>query len=519
MAVTALSLISFTPAAALADTFNVTATTWGTGTTVGSLAWAIDQANQSAAASNTISIAPGLTINVDDATGAGSSYNLATILKSVTIQGNNATLVGNPVFVTTGGQAYTKNNPDPFTPTSGDLLVIPSFSFLKIGTYGGTNSGINVAVSNLNTDGINRNAAVYQGASLTWAGGDFEKSVNFTATPTSPVFEGFGATFTASGITVNKAAGFNTVFGGAFTGLFSFGDSTVNISNSIIRDSDNAGAIALAGGTANVVSSVLVGSGGIQVSGGDTMATGTLNFVNSVAYLTGGYETPSGDMTFASNRLSAISGGTINATASTIIGDLFLMTGSDAEADGVPLDANGGTINLYSSAVLVTTMADLPNQVGYRESNGGNLTADAYSWVLPTSAQNASALKALFDQPGLLTAAPGLPLQVLTADPLFTAAYPFPVGTYPVKNGALVDVVPDADTVNQLINPIDLSVITTDVYGDPRTAGGFRNAGAVQQVTDVPEIDPQSFGSAAAFILGALGMAERRRLQARSRRA
>jgi hypothetical protein len=147
----------------------------------------------------------------------------------VTIQGNNATLVGNPVFVTTGGQAYTKNNPDPFTPTSGDLLVIPSFSFLKIGTYGGTNSGINVAVSNLNTDGINRAAAVYQGASLSWAGGDFEKSVNFTATPTSPVFEGFGANFTASGITVNKAAGFNTVFGGAFTGLFSFGDSTVNV--------------------------------------------------------------------------------------------------------------------------------------------------------------------------------------------------------------------------------------------------------------------------------------------------
>jgi len=75
------------------------------------------------------------------------------------------------------------------------------------------------------------------------------------------------------------------------------------------------------------------------------------------------------------------------------------------------------------------------------------------------------------------------------------------------------------DSVNQLINPIDQSVITTDVYGDPRTSGGFRNAGAVQQVTDVPEIDPQSLGSAAAFILGALGMTERRRLQARLRRA
>ena len=34
----------------------------------------------------------------------------------------------------------------------------------------------------------------------------------------------------------------------------------------------------------------------------------------------------------------------------------------------------------------------------------------------------------------------------------------------------------------QLINPIDQSVITTDVYGNPRTFLGRRDAGAVQTV-------------------------------------
>jgi hypothetical protein len=46
----------------------------------------------------------------------------------------------------------------------------------------------------------------------------------------------------------------------------------------------------------------------------------------------------------------------------------------------------------------------------------------------------------------------------------------------------LIGVVPDADPggVNELINPIDGSPITRDVFGNPRTTNGLRNVGAVQ---------------------------------------
>jgi hypothetical protein len=47
-------------------------------------------------------------------------------------------------------------------------------------------------------------------------------------------------------------------------------------------------------------------------------------------------------------------------------------------------------------------------------------------------------------------------------------------------------VIPDADSINQLINPIDGSVIRTDVFGNPRTADGSRDVGAVQVSRSTP---------------------------------
>ena len=55
----------------------------------------------------------------------------------------------------------------------------------------------------------------------------------------------------------------------------------------------------------------------------------------------------------------------------------------------------------------------------------------------------------------------------------------------------------DADGANQLINPINGSVITKDVYGNPRTAFGTRDIGAVQG-TQVPGPLPV-LGAGAAF--------------------
>jgi hypothetical protein len=213
---------------------------------------------------------------------------------------------------------------------------------------------------------------------------------------------------------------------------------------------------------------------------------------------------------YVDNRFAAGVGGTINATASTIIADLVSMDGSPSAADGVPLDAAGGTISLRSSAVMVTVDADgLAGQIGYRTSAGGVLAADPYSWVRPTLAQTASLLPSIFNQPSLITGSPGLLVDVISPSPLIEMTPPFPLASRPVANGVLIGVVPDADGANVLINPIDGSAITVDVFGDPRTTDGLRNAGAVESA--VPEVDPAAFGGGLSLLLGVLACLENRR--------
>jgi hypothetical protein len=74
----------FTPATGQGSTWAVTQATWGTTSSVGSFAWAIDQANNSAT-NDVISVGSNLQISVDGATGYTSIFNLATITRSVTI--------------------------------------------------------------------------------------------------------------------------------------------------------------------------------------------------------------------------------------------------------------------------------------------------------------------------------------------------------------------------------------------------------------------------------------------------
>lgn len=493
--------------ASRADTFTVTGTTWGSSTTAGTLAWAIDQANASSATGNVISITPNLLIDVDGATAIDASLNLAQFIRSVTIQGNGAKLVGNPTFVTSGGQTVTKYNPDAFV--SGDIPGTPSFSFAKIGTFGLDNSAITVSIAGLNADGLNRFALIESGARLDVTTAGIVNSVNFDfgGRNITPGFEALaGATLNLDGVVIDKAYGLTSLPGGIVAGS----DATINLSSSTIRDSNSGPAVLLAGGTANVVSTVLDGSGGVEVTGGGSVATGTVNFVNSVALLAGPLSGGGNDSP-EDNRFLAGAGGTINATASTIIADLVSLSGAPAAADGVPLDAAGGTIALRSAAVMVTTCdADgLSGQIGYRTSAGGVLTADAYSWVRPTLAQTAILLPTLFSQPSLITGEPGLPVDVVSVSPLIEETYPLPLASLPVTNGVLVGVVPDADGANVLINPIDFSVITLDVFGQARTTGGLRNAGAVEST--VPEIDPAAFGGGLSLLLGALACLENRR--------
>lgn len=117
-------------------------------------------------------------------------------------------------------------------------------------------------------------------------------------------------------------------------------------------------------------------------------------------------------------------------------------------------------------------------------------------------AQTASLLPTLFSQPALITGAPGLPVDTISVSPLIEETLPFPLAGFPLWNGVLVRVVPDADSTNALLNPIDGSVITLDVFGRARTTAGLRNAGAVESI--VPEIDPALLGGGLSLLLGTL---------------
>lgn len=124
------------------------------------------------------------------------------------------------------------------------------------------------------------------------------------------------------------------------------------------------------------------------------------------------------------------------------------------------------------------------------------MTADPYPYVQPVALQDAAALKLLFNQPGLITAANAYPLDPGSTPP--NGFYGLPGGAYPVVSGPLMAVVPDAESSNVLINPIDGSVIQTDVFDNPRTQLGYRDVGAVQQRVPVPGPLPL-FGLAAAL--------------------
>ena len=505
-------------ASASADTFDVTSTSWGSVGTAGTFAWAIDQANASLAANNVISIAPNLLIDVDGATAIDAALDLAQITRSVTILGHNATLVGNPTFITSGGGiVVTKYAPQSFEP--GDITVTPSRSFAKIGRFGEDNTGINVTMSGLNGDGLNRFALLERGAALTYTSGSIVNSVNFLGASRgiTPGFDASNATLKLDHVVINKAYGLDATAGGLIAGS----DSQINVSNTTVVGADSGPVFVLAGGTGNVVSSVFDGSGGVLATGGSTIATGTVNVVNSVAFLAGPLNGGAND-SFLENRFLAGDGGTINLTASTVIADLVSMQGTTAEANGVPLDAAGGTITLASSAVLVTTYdADgFETQIGFRTSGGGSFAADAFSWVSPTPSQTAADLQALFNQPALLTGSPALPVTEFSSSPLIEMTPPMPQASYPYVGGVLIGVVPDADGLNKLLNPIDGFTITTDVYGYARTTEGWRNVGAVEVLqTAVPEIDPGSSGCVASLLFGALAWLEQRRRIGPSRHA
>ena len=515
------SLVGAPRHATAALVFDVIQNTWGTPSEVGSFAWAIDQANTQAGV-DTINVAAGLQINVDNATAAaGTTTWLARFTESANVQGNGAKLVGNPAYITTGGTTATKTTiiGSPYSPAIelGDVVPVPAISFAQIGTPGDTinNPFIHVSFSDLSADGLASIAQLNEGSQLSVTGGDFENLVNYTGTNAAGrgVFEAnTGSTLNLSEISITRSFPFDNVIdispnAAVFFGTIQGEDSQLNMQNSSINTSYGAGAIAWTGGTANIVSSIINDAGGLEVIDGDT--DGVLNFVNSILYMTGG------DDLSQTNRIQAAVGGEANILASTILYDALSTDDGCAvsyQCNGMPLTALlDGVLNFDSSAVVpLNAEFAFTGKDSYSEFTNGNLVAGEYSYIGATPTQDATEVRSLFGNLGILTE--GDTYDLIDAGPLFELFNPLPGGAYPLLGGVLTKVIPNAGSggANELLNPIDGQPILFDVYGNPRTdANGFRDIGAVQ--LQVPE--PHAFSAALAgfFFYGMASTRQRKR--------
>ena len=495
--------------AANAADFDVTLDFWGTTSTVGSFAWAVDQANTTPGV-DTIRVQSGLQIDADNGAKLASSPTwLTRFTESVTVEGNGATLVADPAYITTGGLIATKTNivgspySSPLVP--GDAVVRAGVSFAQVGTFGQDNSGVDVTIRNLNADGVASLLSVNDKATLSVDGGRYTNIVNYTGVDGRSAFvANNGATLNLDGIALNKNYPFGdiiavdndfVIFNGSVSGLA----STLNMQNSTITGSYGAGALNWVGGTANVVSSVLSNSGGLQISGGDGGIVGTLNFTNSILELN------DGETMQQTQRILTGPNGMANVEASSILYNSVFSNGSNEPFgyEGMPLTAaQGGTINFDSSVVVPLNWDDFfAGNDTYIELTGGNLTADELSFVMATASQDQAALQALFNNASLTTSGDTFAISEITGIDFFES---LPQGAVPLTTSPLVDAVSDAGSggANELLNPIDGQPLLFDVYGSPRTNGlGFRNTGAVQ-AAPVPEPSSWVLAGMAAGMAG-----------------
>lgn len=494
------------PLPARAADYNVTLPTWGTASDVGSFAWAVEQANTNPG-TDTIRVQAGLQIDVDvGSTLADWPTWVTRFTDSVVVEGNNARLVANPTYVTSGGQVATKTNivgsaySDPIKGT--DVVTTPGVSFAQVGTYQQDNTGIGVTFRNLNADGLGSLVLVNENATLNVVGGNFNNIVNYTGVNGRSAFSArAGSTMNLNGISLNRNFPFGDFFAvdnyAIFSGSIDGMDATLNLQNSTVTGSYGAGAIAWNGGTANVVSSIIANSGGLQIE--DGTLEGVLNVTNSIVNFNGG------ETLQQTNRIIAGVGGVANVTASTILYNSLFTTGhaDPFNNNGMPLTAAiGGTLNVQSSAVIPLNWDEFyAGHQTYAEMTGGNLTADDFSYIAATASQDRAALQSLFGNSNFLTEGETVSIIDFSGTDLFED---LPYGAVPLSTGVLIDAVPNAGTggVNELINPIDGLPLLYDVYGNARTNGlGFRNIGAVQAVPEPSTLVSLAGGACVAAIL------------------
>ena len=479
LAISALNLAPFETCPAA--TFNVDSAVWGDNATTGTLAWAIDQANNSSGADVIeILLERDARIDLNSATPifvpAGNSF-ISEIRDTLTINGNGAILWGDPSFVTSGGLLKDKYTVSKLV--GSDVLTQEAFSFTYIAP------GIGLTINDLSADGVNGFVNLGDNAVANLTDVTVKNTVPYGHGSQSVISAASGAVVNLNRVVMDRINMLEELIPGAefaWVGAVAGEDATLNmLSSQISGSSSSVGAVNWLGGTANIVSSIFESNaGGLSITDGDRQ--GVLNLVNSLLRFESGHSSTA--------RVQANIGAVANVIASTIQVENLGITssGDDYSLSGTPLRASSsGSIHLTQSAVSVLNQHIIGSDNDPAYDNGplpggglgGIFSADAATYISPTSSQSSADIKALFAQPNLLTDS-AFNIGTIPGDPEINFYDPLPDGAYPALGGNLINAVADADGTNQLINPIDGMVITTDVFGNPRTSNGLRDAGAVQ---------------------------------------
>lgn len=470
-----VGLLLLLPAAAHAAVFEVTAADC---LAPGGFKAAVDAANTSPGP-DVINVAAGL--EIDGASCGSGEFNLFPVEATgdVTIEGNGALFKGALEYVGSDG---TINPSQPLCPSlvSSNVFVAITGGFLKV------SGGAKVVVRKAAITQYQALARVTGGSSLTLEDVSATRIWAIVKCQT-PAIDADASDVTLLRVYFSdfRNYGYLVPADPLSLGLGSIaGDSggKLNIQDSDFEDLIGQGFIVWSGapGVVNVVSSSMYLTGGLTILEG-----ASANVVNSVWWVPDGI--------FAAgleDRMQNGGGGDMKFTASTLYyGEMDC--GRACQSAGSPpllvrLPTAGG-ISFASTAVATNFPDDA--QLPYFTAPG--FTADAYTWIRPTNFQDAAALVAATSQPALLTGQPGLP-SLQGPDDLYAMVTP-------VVGGVLVAAVPNAQTTNQLINPIDGSVILKDVFGAPRTDGANRDVGAVQ-VTFAPVLTLTGTGDGAASL-------------------
>lgn len=454
--------------AAVAATFEITAMSCMT--SPGGYWWALQQANANPGR-DTIQFRTSITVD-DCRHFPAEQYPDLHVTESVDIVGNGFTVYGNVGWVNPDGH-FNSHGHCP-NPVDVDTWVGYGGGFIDIGRRNSDNQGIEVTITGLKMSRLTGVAIVRKNAKLRIENAFIQDIYSvYHEQCNSPIIEGIDH----SDITI-----VDTLLDRISVPEEGFTDTRFPVVTSAIKGNggqlvmdrvkmggvygDHTTGISWFGGTVKIVNSQFINSSGIWVE------SGTLDFVNST------YFAGIAGLEFKDNFL--IGNVTANIQASTFWwgqwgdGCDWTRPGAKCPPRILGFDAVGSTIRFEGSALGVWEVASYPVLTG----TPSQFTSDDKTWIQPRTRQGAAAIHAIL--PNALTALPGL-----YDYPSFnTSEYLHDItpllGT-PSQPGVLIDAIADC-AANPLINPIDSSTITTDVFGNPRCDIGNdkRNIGAVQ---------------------------------------